>query len=871
MGEVYLARDESLDRAVALKILPPDLVRNDERVRRFVQEAKTASSLSHPHIITIHEIGEADVDGQPVRYIAMELVAGRTLKDLIHTDRADLRTLVRYLAQAADGLAKAHAAGLVHRDLKPENIMVTADGFAKVLDFGLAKLTEGDGSRADSQGSSPTAATAAAGTAAGMILGTVGYMSPEQVQGKAVDHRSDIFSFGCVLYEAATGRRPFQADTDVETLHQILKDAPPAIDAINSDVPADLRRLIRRSLAKNPERRLQSMKDLALELSEIDETWETLSASTSSGTTTSAVLQQAGTRRPPLWSVAAVVIGVTGLAFGAWQWLSRPAAPSLAGLEITTLARISDMTSAVLSQDGRFLAYAITRDGRSRLVVRQMSTGQDLVIVPDQDAEIEPAAISADSGYVYFASWQPSGLFPQLNRVPTVGGTPRQVMDRAGGMALSPDGTELVAMAYTPGTSFRGGRLVVANADGTDPRTLKTFDDSYAYGLAWSPDGRHILTSVYDYSERTETLTAVDVASGEARPSGPSDFSIGNMAWLPDSSAIVVTGTQGNSYVSQVWLVSWPGGEVQRITNDTNQYWGHVTVSSDGLSVVTDLVRSGRSLWSAPSSSLGAATRVPVDADFAVYPLRDGRLVYLSTDRGQRSLWTMAADGTARQRITPERLNVYSSPSIAALADVMVFTTSDDGGRTTRMWRVDSNGGGLAEVPGGEDKFASAVSPDGVDVYYGKLSNADRTYWKMPLAGGDSEPVGDGTVGPPRFSPDGELFARPRIAENAEAALTDWEIIETASGRVLRTLQLPNEGNTIWAASSDALLTARMLDGATNIWSFPIDGRPASQVTHLGPDELLPYGFTYTADGSRLLFFRQERTPGEVLQFRNFR
>jgi serine/threonine protein kinase len=270
MGEVYLARDASLDRPVALKILPPELVRNDERVRRFVQEAKSASSLSHPHIVTIHEIGQADVDGQPVHYIAMEFVQGRTLRDLIHADRTDLRTLVRYLAQAADGLAKAHAAGLVHRDLKPDNIMVTADGFAKVLDFGLAKLVEhapADGATATALGSP---------TGAGTILGTVGYMSPEQVQGKAVDHRSDIFSFGCVLYEAATGRRPFQGDSDSEMLASILRDAPAPIEDVNPAVPGELRRLIRRALAKSADRRLQSMKDVALELADIDETWESL-------------------------------------------------------------------------------------------------------------------------------------------------------------------------------------------------------------------------------------------------------------------------------------------------------------------------------------------------------------------------------------------------------------------------------------------------------------------------------------------------------------------------------------------------------------------------------------------------------------------
>jgi serine/threonine protein kinase len=314
MGEVYLARDESLDRSVALKILPPDLVKNDERVRRFVQEAKSASSLNHPHIVTIYEIGEAE----EIHFIAMELVSGHTLKTLIHQEKTDLKTLVRYLAQAADGLAKAHAAGIVHRDLKPENIMVTSDGFAKVVDFGLAKLTETATSGTDLT-SAPTALAKATG--AGMILGTVGYMSPEQVQGKTVDHRSDIFSLGCVLYEAATRQRPFQADSDVETLHKILKERPQPIEEITPEVPGELRRAIRRCLTKSVDQRWQGMKDLALELAELADEFDTLSASSGSGTRVSsgAMGEVLPSRRTRALVALAFVVGALGPAVGGWS------------------------------------------------------------------------------------------------------------------------------------------------------------------------------------------------------------------------------------------------------------------------------------------------------------------------------------------------------------------------------------------------------------------------------------------------------------------------------------------------------------------------------------------------------------------------
>src|SRR5262245_40808061 len=215
MGEVYRARDLTPNRDVALKFLPPSFVQTSERLRRFVLEAKSASSLNHPHIVTIHEAGEADVGPARVHFISMELVEGETLASKIHREKTDLKTLLGWLAQSADGLAKAHAAGIVHRDLKPGNIMVSRDGYAKVMDFGLAKLMERPAGEEDLS----KLPTEDLGTDEGVVLGTAAYMSPEQVQGKEVDHRSDIFSFGCVLYEAATRRRPFEAETRVEMMH----------------------------------------------------------------------------------------------------------------------------------------------------------------------------------------------------------------------------------------------------------------------------------------------------------------------------------------------------------------------------------------------------------------------------------------------------------------------------------------------------------------------------------------------------------------------------------------------------------------------------------------------------------------------------
>src|SRR5258705_9349052 len=262
MGEVYLAQDTKLNRKVALKILPEELAVNADRMRLFVQEAQAAAALNHPNIAHIYEIGESD----GTNFIAMEFIEGVTLREKIHSERTELKKLLRYLQQVAEGLAKAHASGIVHRDLKPDNIMITQEGHAKILDFGLAKLIE---TKPDSTPEAATALMPVQHSTPGVVMGTVGYMSPEQAQAKPLDQRSDIFSFGCVLYEAATGRKAFIGDSVVDTLHKIIYDPAPAITDFNPSASTELQRVIRRCLAKEPEKRYQTIRDAANDLEDL--------------------------------------------------------------------------------------------------------------------------------------------------------------------------------------------------------------------------------------------------------------------------------------------------------------------------------------------------------------------------------------------------------------------------------------------------------------------------------------------------------------------------------------------------------------------------------------------------------------------------
>jgi serine/threonine-protein kinase len=322
MGEVYLAQDTKLDRKVALKILPADLASNRDRMERFVREAKAAAALNHPNIAHVYEIGESE----GINFIAMEYVEGLTLREKIHRERTEIRTLLRYLQHVAEGLAKAHAAGIVHRDLKPDNIMITREGHAKILDFGLAKLIKPRLAESVPDEGAGDAATAIMQqhSTPGVIMGTVGYMSPEQAQGKTnqIDQRSDIFSFGCILFEAATGHKPFEGDSVVKSLHSLIYEPAPQIKDLNPSAPPDLQRIIRRCLAKDPEERSQGIKDVAIELKELRREldagadFETTappsghSETTSSGTTIQSTAAGSRSMSPAVSSAEYVVQGL---------------------------------------------------------------------------------------------------------------------------------------------------------------------------------------------------------------------------------------------------------------------------------------------------------------------------------------------------------------------------------------------------------------------------------------------------------------------------------------------------------------------------------------------------------------------------------
>src|SRR6266571_1431773 len=430
MGEVYLAEDMQLRRRVALKILPPEVASNKDRMRRFTQEAQAAAALNHPHIAHIYEIGEAD----GLHFISMEFVDGLTLRQLVHEQHTDLAKLLRYLQNVADGLAKAHASGIVHRDLKPDNIMVTRDGHAKVLDFGLAKLIEPQqaiGTRAS--GSSEVAtALLAQPSSPGTVMGTVGYMSPEQAQGKTseIDQRSDIFSFGCILFEAVTGQKPFVGKDTLDSLHNIVHAPTPNVKELNPAAPDELQRIVRRCLAKDPDKRYQSIKDVAIELEELQQDWRAstqlefsaapaTSASPATSSTPGSSIESSSRSGLATANIAAptsstaeyvtaeikrhkkgvaivlavLIISAIGLAFGLYKLRARKPELNLQAGKITRLTSNGKVGTASISPDGKYVAYsALDESGQSSLWVRHVATTSNVQIVPPAGVDVQFAA-----------------------------------------------------------------------------------------------------------------------------------------------------------------------------------------------------------------------------------------------------------------------------------------------------------------------------------------------------------------------------------------------------------------------------------------------------------------------------------------------
>ncbi len=481
MGEVYRARDGRLGREVAIKVLPAAVSSDPERLKRFEKEARSASALNHPNIVTIHDIGESS----GTSYIAMEMVDGQTLRELLAEGAIPAKRLLAIAAQVADGLAKAHGAGIVHRDLKPENVMVTRDGFVKILDFGLAKLTQPDDPSGATQ--SPTVS---GGTEPGLVMGTIGYMSPEQALGKALDFRSDQFSFGSIVYEMATGKRAFSRGSAPETLTAIIRDEPES--GLAPMTPTPLRWIVERCLAKNPDDRYASTRDLARDLSTLrDRLAEAVSGSSASTAAAASVARptRKGLRTVP-WVLAALLgLGLAWLLFSGSRTNAPAAGPMRFSVTLPQGVALSESdieSHSAISPDGRWLVFVGSSGEKERLYLRPIDSLEARPL-PGTEGAITPFW-SPDSRYVGFYA---DG---KIHKVAVAGGPPQIICD--GGIESLPSWGSGGQILFVQLGEKNGG-LWVVNASGGEPRRVMALDAGrgetahvWPYFL---PDGRHFL------------------------------------------------------------------------------------------------------------------------------------------------------------------------------------------------------------------------------------------------------------------------------------------------------------------------------------------------------------------------------------------
>jgi serine/threonine protein kinase/Tol biopolymer transport system component len=824
MGEVYRARDPRLGREVAIKILPSAVAGEPERLRRFEQEARAAGALNHPNVLAVHDVGTHE--GVP--YIVSELLAGESLRTRIGGTPLPTRKVLDYSVQVARGLSAAHEKGIVHRDLKPDNVFVTRDGRVKILDFGLAKLGPEGPLAPAAPDPAFSAAETATGTRPGTLLGTLGYMSPEQVQGHVTDARSDIFAFGTVLYEMLTGQRAFKAETAPETLTAILKQDPLETVPAEVEVAPGLERVLRHCLEKSPDERFQSARDLAFAL-------ETLSGTSEAG---SAKTLQATSRWPRRWPLAAVaalaLVAAVGALAGKKLWFRPPT-------RFTQLTfRAGTVSSARFAPDGQTIAYSAAWDGAPLELYTRRLTDQQARPLDVRGARILSISRSGEAAVQLLAPGAMAAFFSfpvgTLARVPLSGGLPRELLEQTLSADWSPDGSELAVSRWVDGkcrleypighvlhesqqailavrisprgdqvafleqvSLVRGQRvaLLVVNRAG-ERKAL--FEGWGLTGLAWSPNGNEIWVDVYG-AIGSRSLRAVTL-SGKSRLLIQLGGTEGGLLDVSrDGRALVYEG-----HGRYVVYAQPPGADRER-----NLSW-----RSD--STLVDLSRDGRSLLlteilSSGGSRLGTAIR-KTDATPAVR-LGDGYGYALSPD----GRWALAfvGSGSALEfvlwptgpgepiRIAEGLPAEFHGASWLPDSRSFVFSGSQPG-EVARLYEQDIAGGPPRPLAGAEDDLTyPVVSPDGtrvaaIDAYGGVVAISARGGETLSVPGVEAGEI------PVQWTAD----ARALYVYRPDALPVQIFAVDTRTGnrRLLRELELPGitgaEGNVIVALTPDA-------------------------------------------------------------------
>jgi Tol biopolymer transport system component/predicted Ser/Thr protein kinase len=757
MGEVYRARDLRLGREVAIKVLPPDRLADESRRRRFVQEAQAASALNHPHIVTIHEIeSEGDVD-----FIVMEYVRGRSLDAAIPRGGMRFDELLRVAIPVTEALAAAHARGIVHRDLKPANVMVGTDGAVKVLDFGLAKLVAPE---TGPEGSTLTSAADADLSVPGTIAGTAAYMAPEQATGAGVDTRSDIFSFGAMLYEMATGVRAFAGPSTVETLAAVIRAQPKRPSQVVASLPRELERLILRCLRKEPGRRYQAIRDVSLELQEIQE-------ESDSGTLAPGVPAPTPRRRPG--RMVAIGVGALLVAAVAGFWAQRrvpgASAPPLSLVSLTTLPGLE--LHPTFSPDGEQVAFAWNGEKQDNWDIYLKLVGSS-----------EVRRLTMDAGRDDVPTWSPDGREIAFLRtveggqsvftVSPVTGTERKITSAASehlvGLTWSHDGRWLATSRTTEG---QGGGLYLLPSEGGEFQTfMRATPPEYFGALAFSRDSRQLAYCACTAVARCH-VKLVNIGA-DLRPKGPARTVTMQPALEPDA---ITWSRDGRVIVyssdSQLWRVPANGrGAPERLLAGIGAEGPVVAPDRDRLAFaqVRAILMAYPLDNTFTSAPVLASSAQDIDTQFSP----DGqRLAFTSTRAGGEGMeiWTARADGTGARQLVQGSGSYQGGPAWSPDGRKIAFDYQHDDGSWS-IFVVDADGGAPRQLTTDRgDENLPIWSRDGQWVYYTSDQKMGRNVWRIPATGGRSEQItSSGSRYRSTLSPDGtEVYFQPQTGGHA--------------------------------------------------------------------------------------------------------
>jgi eukaryotic-like serine/threonine-protein kinase len=863
MGVVYKAQDIDLGRFVALKFLPDDVAQDPPTLSRFQREAKAASALNHPNICTIHEIGKHD--GHP--FIVMEFLDGLTLKHRIGNRPMDAELILSLAIEVADALDAAHAEGIVHRDIKPANIFVTKREHAKILDFGLAKVTVTASSSSQVGAANAQTVDEEHLTSPGSTLGTVAYMSPEQVRGKELDARTDLFSFGAVLYEMCTGRMPFRGDTSALIFNSILERAPVAPIRMNPDLPAELERIINKALEKDREVRYQSAAEMRADLKRLKrETESSRVAVMPVSPSSSKVVRRA------------LGVGTILLALIAVGWMFRnrllPRPEPFKRVEISQVTRSGRVNDAALSPDGRYVAYSRLESTTTAagfpmrsLWVKQVGGGEVQVVAPS-DAHYYGLTFSPDGSSLYVLRAEASDPnLRNLYKMPALGGNLQRIADDVDSPAtLSPDGKQLAFVRDS--TKNHNSVIIVANEDGTQERQLaeRAAPERFEW-LAWSPERAAIAAIIAQFDKPGtlyRALYEIPLQGGPGRSLCSEHWSATEgMVWAAGGRGLVMGAQYRPGGPLHLVYVSLDTGETRKITNGPNDLYEFLTGRADSAALAATQTNYSFDLWAGELRD--ANTLQPITtggrSSWGTWA-PDKRIIFADYGEGN-SIWAMTADGGGRAQLSATTDYNVSYFRVSPNGRYVVFNSWKTG--APHIWRMDRDGSNLKQLTNSQyDMGFPDYSPDGQWITYSKRG-AEKGIWKVSIEGGDPVRISEGIGYAMVVSPDGKMIAYFDASEGHAPRIV---IMPFAGGPAIKTFDEPVVDTLRWTPDSREILYTKTVGDVSNIWSWAVSGGKAKQITRFNSDEIMD--FDLSRDGSQIVLTRG-RMNSDVMLIRDIR